>query len=81
MKRSIKEKTSVTLSPEVLSGLDRIAGSNGSRSALIEEVLLQFIRARERAEAEARDLTILNKAADRLNAEMEDVLGYQTSEG
>jgi len=35
----MKEKTSVTLSPEVLTGIDRLAGSKLSRSAFIEKVL------------------------------------------
>jgi len=45
----MKEKTSITLSPEVLSGIDRIAGSKQSRSAFIEAVLLQYLRDRARA--------------------------------
>ena len=35
----MKEKTSITLSKEVLTGIDRIAGSKQSRSAFIEAVL------------------------------------------
>jgi metal-responsive CopG/Arc/MetJ family transcriptional regulator len=37
----MKEKTSITLSREVLTGIDRIAGAKQSRSAFIERVLLQ----------------------------------------
>lgn len=73
----MKEKTSVTLSKEVLVGIDRIAGSNQSRSALIEAVLAEYLRRRARAEIEARDLELLNNHADELNAEVEDVLRYQ----
>lgn len=74
----MKEKTSITLSKEVLAGIDRVAGSKRSRSAFIEAVLAQYLRKRQRAQIEARDLEALNRAADELNAEIEDVLRYQT---
>jgi metal-responsive CopG/Arc/MetJ family transcriptional regulator len=76
----MKEKTSVTLSPEVLTGIDRLAGSKGSRSAFIEDVLRQYLKERAKAERGARDLAILNKFADEMNAEAVDVLRYQASE-
>jgi metal-responsive CopG/Arc/MetJ family transcriptional regulator len=72
-----KEKTSVTLSKEVLREVDRAAGSKRSRSAFIESVLAEYLRARERAERDARDLELINAHADELNAEVEDILGYQ----
>ena len=73
----MKEKTSVTLSADVLAGIDRLSGSKHSRSAVIERVLRQYLAARARAKADARDLEILKRAADELNAEAEDVLDYQ----
>jgi metal-responsive CopG/Arc/MetJ family transcriptional regulator len=73
----MKEKTSVTLSADVLAGIDRLSGSKHSRSAVIERVLRQYLAARARAKADARDLEILNRAADELNAKAEDVLDYQ----
>jgi hypothetical protein len=73
----MKEKTSITLSKEVLAGIDRIAGSKQSRSAFIEAVLTQYLRKRARAQVEARDLELINKAANELNAEVEDILRYQ----
>ena len=76
----MKEKTSITLSKEVLAGIDRIAGSKRSRSAFIEAVLAQYLRKQARAQIEARDLELINKAADELNAEVEDVLRYQATE-
>jgi len=51
----MKEKTSITLSPEVLAEIDRAAGS----------IIY------------AHDLEILNRAADRLNAEAEETLEFQ----
>jgi metal-responsive CopG/Arc/MetJ family transcriptional regulator len=76
----MKEKTSVTLSPEVLAGIDRLAGTKHSRSAVIERVLRRYLRERAKAAAEARDLAILNDAADRLNLEAADVLDYQAAD-
>jgi metal-responsive CopG/Arc/MetJ family transcriptional regulator len=76
----MKEKTSVTLSTDVLAGIDRLAGSRYSRSAFIERVLRRFLRERARAEIQAHDLERINQAAARLNAEAADVLEYQVSE-
>ncbi len=76
----MKEKTSITLSREILTGIDRMAGSKQSRSAFIEAVLRQYLRRRARAQVEARDLELINKAADELNAEVEDVLRYQATQ-
>lgn len=76
----MKEKTSITLSRDVLQAIDRVAGSKHSRSAVIERVLRRFLRERARAETQARDLERINRAADGLNAEAADVLDYQASE-
>jgi metal-responsive CopG/Arc/MetJ family transcriptional regulator len=76
----MKEKTSVTLSPEILTGIDRLAGSKRSRSAFIEDVLRQYLRDREKASRSARELALLNKFAAEMNAEAEDVLRYQALE-
>lgn len=73
----MKQKTSISLSPDVLRDLERYAGSGESRSAYIERVLRRHFRRREQAAAQARDIERINAAADRLNAEAEDVLEYQ----
>jgi len=73
----MKEKTSVTLSGDVLAAIDRLAGSKQSRSAFIERVLREFLRQRARAAVQARDLQRINAAAQRLNAEAADVMEYQ----
>ncbi|HUL17076.1 MAG TPA: hypothetical protein VLV88_13845 [Terriglobales bacterium] len=75
----MKEKTSVTLSKEVLAEIDRLAGSKLSRSSYIEKVLRGFLRERRRSALQSRDLSRLNAAADRLNAEADDVLDYQSA--
>jgi metal-responsive CopG/Arc/MetJ family transcriptional regulator len=76
----MKEKTSVTLSPEVLTGIDRLAGSKLSRSALIEDILQQYLRQQAKTERGARDLAILNHFAQELNADAEDGLDDQAPE-
>jgi metal-responsive CopG/Arc/MetJ family transcriptional regulator len=75
----MKEKTSITLSKDVLKDVDRLAGSKYSRSAFIEGVLRRYLRDRAKAALEARDLERINKASDRLNFEAEEVLDYQAS--
>jgi metal-responsive CopG/Arc/MetJ family transcriptional regulator len=76
----MKEKTSITLSKEVIAQVDRLAGSKESRSAFIERVLRKYVRDRKRAALNARDLERINGAADRLNSEAADVLEYQASD-
>ena len=73
----MKEKTSITLSKDVLARVDRLAGSKQSRSAFIERVLRKYFRDRRRTSIQARDLELLNQAADRLNREADEVLEYQ----
>lgn len=73
----MKEKTSITLSKEVLSGIDRMAGSKQSRSSFIETVLSRYLRDHAKAARDAREMEIINRHADELNAEAEDVLRYQ----
>jgi len=73
----MKEKTSITLSPDILAKVDNLAGSKLSRSALIEQVLRNYFRERARRKMQARDLERINAAADRLNSEAAEVLEYQ----
>ena len=74
---SMKVKTSVTLSEEVLEEVDSVVEETGNRSALIEEAVLEYLqRLRQRARDD-RDLYILNDQADELNEEALDVLSYQ----
>ncbi len=60
--------------------MDQLAGRKLSRSAFIESVLRRYIRERRRAQAHARDLERINRAADQLNSESADVLDYQASD-
>jgi metal-responsive CopG/Arc/MetJ family transcriptional regulator len=76
----MKEKTSITLSSDILAKVDHLAGSKLSRSAFIERVLRDYFRERSRRKIHARDLERINAAADRLNSEAAEVLEYQASE-
>ena len=77
----MKEKTSITLSKDVLSVIDRLSGSRQSRSAFIEKVLRDYLQQRLRAQREARDLDLINRNAERLNRDAEDGLGFQAKLG
>ena len=74
---SMKQKTSITLSPETIRAVDEVAGKTSNRSRVIEEAVLEFLARRKRQIREARDLEILDAAADELNREVEEVLDYQ----
>jgi metal-responsive CopG/Arc/MetJ family transcriptional regulator len=73
-----KIKTSLTLSREVVTGIDRVAGRKHSRSAVVDAVLRRYLSQRERAAINARDRELINQYADELNAEAEEVLEFQT---
>jgi len=73
----MKRKTSITLSDDVLRDLKRYAGSGESRSGYIERVLRLHFEQRAWAAEQARDVQRINAAADRLNAEMTEVLEMQ----
>ena len=48
-----------------------------SRSETIERLLREGLAARAKRETDARDLALINAHAEALNAEAEDVLGFQ----
>jgi Arc/MetJ-type ribon-helix-helix transcriptional regulator len=73
----MKIKTSITLSNEVLKAIDLYIGEYRSRSEFIETAARKFIAQLARKEAERRDLELINRHSDSLNAEAEDVLTYQ----
>ncbi len=73
----MKVKTSVAISEEVLAAIDEIAGRPGNRSRVIERALVEFIESRRCEARDARDLEIIDRYADELNREAEDVLAYQ----
>jgi len=73
----MKIKTSITLSDDVLKAIDLYSDEYKSRSEFLETAARKLIAQLARKEAEERDLEIINRRADTLNAEAEDVLTYQ----
>jgi len=74
---SMRIKISVTLSDEVLRAIDLHIGPYRSRSEFLETAARKLIVQLARKEAEQRDLEIINRRADSLNAEGDDGLTYQ----
>lgn len=70
----MKKKICVTLSHNVLTRMDRLAGTKRNRSVLIERVLRQFLPERNQARQQARDLELINESSEYLNSEVADVL-------
>ena len=77
MLRRMRVKTSVTIDEKLLRAIERATGRSRSRSRVFEDAVREFLARRARAAREARDLGILDEAADALNREMADVLSYQ----
>lgn len=73
----MKAKTSITLSPATLRAVDELAKPRSNRSQVIEQAVVEFIERKRRERRDARDIAILNRVADELNAEVEDILAYQ----
>ncbi len=73
----MKVKTSVTLSEELIHQIDALSGRYGTRSALIEQAVRDFLAAEGQRQRDRQELEILNRHAARLNQEAEDVLSYQ----
>ena len=70
----MRVKTSITLPQELLASIDQI---NPNRSAFVEEAARAHLLRLAKARREARDRDIINRNADRLNAEARDVMDYQ----
>lgn len=77
--RSMKVKTSVTLSEELLAAIDQQTLTK-NRSVLIEEATWNYLRSRRRKEREKRELERINKNVDVLNNEALDVIDFQDIE-
>ena len=73
----MKVKTSITLSEELIRAMDALSSQYGTRSALIEQAVRDFLATVAQRQREAQDLEILNRRAEVLNVEAADVLSYQ----
>lgn len=76
--RGMKVKTSITLTEELLTAIDKRARQfKKNRSDFIEAAVWAFIGQLIRDELNAKDLEIINRRADFLNQEASDVLAFQ----
>lgn len=69
-------KTSVSLSEHILKALDDYAGI-GNRSDFIERALAFYFVYLQRQKRNVKDLEVLNKRFEALNADAADILDYQ----
>jgi metal-responsive CopG/Arc/MetJ family transcriptional regulator len=72
----MKIETTISLAPELWAELNRFLSANGhnSLSELIEELLRDFLVKEKRSAYNFHELELINRNADRLNQEAEDVL-------
>ena len=74
----MKVKTSITLSEDVLSMVDKRARKlRKNRSEFVEMAVSAFLDQLERHEISVRDIEIIDRGSDSLNEEASDVLLYQ----
>jgi metal-responsive CopG/Arc/MetJ family transcriptional regulator len=65
----MKVKTSVSLSRQTLSAIDRLAGRSRSRSAVIEWAIRALVEGEERRLRDEREIALINAHADKINRE------------
>jgi metal-responsive CopG/Arc/MetJ family transcriptional regulator len=73
----MKIKTSITLSDDLLATIDEMAVEYKNRSEFIELTMRKAIARMIRAKQDARDIILINKHSDEINAEIQDALRYQ----
>ncbi len=73
----MKVKTSISLPAELIQVIDHFGKDYKNRSDFIETAVRSFIEQLARGQQNVHDTGIINRHAERLNAEAEDVLGYQ----
>jgi metal-responsive CopG/Arc/MetJ family transcriptional regulator len=75
-RRLKKEKTSVSLSGELIEAIDTLAGKTG-RSAMIERALRTYLKRIIRRHRNEKDLAVINSHADAINRESGYLLDIQ----
>jgi metal-responsive CopG/Arc/MetJ family transcriptional regulator len=73
-----KAKASITLSGNLLRVIDSLAGA-AQRSAWIERAVQSYAARQLKERRRERELALLNRHADALNAEGDDSAAYQAS--
>lgn len=77
----MKVKTSISLSEDLVEGMDALLKKPGlpsTRSAFLEEALRNYNATAERQARDSHDLGILNRRSRKLNREAADTLSHQT---
>ena len=75
----MKVKTSITVSKNLLKEIDSIISKSGNRSLFIEEAIRNYLIQIKRNLRNKNDLDIINRSADELNKEADDILSYQVN--
>ena len=70
-------KTSITLSEDIVKRVNTVAETGESRSEVIERMLREGFAELDKRERDRRELELINRNADKLSEEAEDVLSYQ----
>lgn len=78
--RSKKTKISISVSANLLAAADELAGTS-RRSELFERGVRSLVRRIVRRARHERELALLNKHAERLNAAAADTLEFQSDLG
>jgi metal-responsive CopG/Arc/MetJ family transcriptional regulator len=74
---SMKVKTSITLSNELLRYINQYGQAYKNRSDFIETAVRAFVKQIIRDRQIMLDVEIINRNSERLNSDAADVLGYQ----
>ncbi len=74
---SMKTKTSVSLSDDLLKLIDGVVDGENRRSAFIEEAVKAYLEVLNRHKRDRKDLQTINRLSERLNREAQDVLSFQ----
>jgi len=72
----MKTKATITLEEAVLGAVDKMAGKRG-RSRVIETAIISYLKEQKTKQRGLRDREIIDRNAEWLNKEMEDILSYQ----
>lgn len=75
----MKVKTSITLSKSLIKEIDTAITKSGNRSLFIEEAIKNYLTLQKRFKRNNNDIEIINRMADELNSEADDILSYQVN--
>ncbi len=73
----MKVETSITLSKRTMDALDEMKSAGLSRSRIVEVAIAELLERHRKRKREEADRGILDRRAEALNAETEDLLAYQ----